>query len=176
MFNPARSDFHTLCMHDHPAGFTWGNTAASTVAVLPEDGFPYLWWAATTPCTSVYVPVAAAGYRLPPELEAAGLEHGAGPHPEHVRRDSHLPGSYWWTFQTLLEAVAGDGHGASYRERQPVVRARFDALQRAWLDEVAGLSDGGSAGQWDELTPQCVGEALDTARELVRGFEPVLGV
>lgn len=175
MFNPARPDFHTLCMHDHPAGFTWGNTAASTIAVLPEEGMPYVWWAATTPCTSVYVPVAVAGYRLPPELEAAGREHGTGPHPEQVRPDASAPGSYWWAFQALLEAVAGDRHGSSYRERQPVVRARFDQLQQAWLDEVAALSAGASAGQWEELTRRCVGEALDTARDLLRGFPAVPG-
>jgi secernin len=26
LFNPARPDFLPLCMHDHPAGFTWVNT------------------------------------------------------------------------------------------------------------------------------------------------------
>jgi hypothetical protein len=46
---PARPDFLTLCMHDHPAEFTWGNTAASAVAVLPEAGEPFMWWAAAHP-------------------------------------------------------------------------------------------------------------------------------
>ena len=40
VFNPARPDFLSLCMHDSPAGFTWGNTAASVIA-RPAASVPY---------------------------------------------------------------------------------------------------------------------------------------
>jgi len=166
-FNPARPDFHTLCMHRHPAGFTWGNTAASMVAVLPRDCTPYLWWAATTPCTSVYVPVSALGDRLPDVLGRAGTAQGTGPDPETAAHDSYADGSYWWTFQSLLETVCGDELGSRYDERRPVVRACLDALQDRWVAEVDRLAAGGAPEGWDALTDRCVVEAMTAARELV---------
>jgi secernin len=170
-FNPARPDFHTLCMHAHPSGFTWGNTAASMIAVLPGAARPYVWWAATTPCTSVYIPVAVTETSLPAPLSTAGVAHGAGPNPEQVPADTKSPGSFWWSFQTLLEAVAGDTDGERYHERQPEVRARFDQLQQHWLKQVDELGTNATDEQWHALTEQCVAEAQDTADGLVRDFE-----
>jgi secernin len=167
-FNPARPDFHTLCMHAHPSGFTWGNTAASMVAVLPTTGRPYVWWAATTPCTSVYIPVAATETSLPAVLSAAGAAHGTGPNPERAAADGPAPGSFWWSFQTLLETVAGDAHGAEYHARQPEVRTRFDQLQQQWLKQVDELGGDATDEQWRALTEHCVAEAHATADELVR--------
>jgi secernin len=169
-FNPARPDFHTLCMHAHPSGFTWGNTAASMIAVLPEAGRPYVWWAATTPCTSVYVPVAVTETSLPASLSRAGVAHGAGPHPERVPADAPSPGSFWWSFQTLLESVVGDTDGGRYHERQPEVRLRLDRLQQRWLAQVAELATDATDAHWRALTEECVAEAQHTARELVRDF------
>jgi hypothetical protein len=103
LFNPARPDFLTLCMHDHPAGFIWGNTAASMVAVLPEAGEPFMWGAAATPCTSIYLPVSVMAPDLPAVLAKAGTQHGAGPNPERAAADNYSTDSYWWTFQRLLE-------------------------------------------------------------------------
>ncbi len=170
-FNPARPDFHTLCMHEHPAGFTWGNTASSVIAVLPTKATPYMWWAAATPCTSVYLPVAVTGAQLPPTLSRAGTQHGEGPNPEEAADDRFSAGSYWWTFQTLLETIAGDARGSVYLERQPLVRARFDELQQRWLDEVDALAADGSPAQWDALTERCTHEALVTAQQLLDEFQ-----
>lgn len=169
-FNPARPDFHTLCMHEHPAGFTWGNTASSTIAVLSDEGQPYVWWAATTPCTSVYLPVRVNGRGLPAALTTAGTQDGSGPNPETVAADTSAPASYWWSFQNLLEAVAGDAKGSKYRERQPEVRLRFDAIQQRWLKEVSGLVVEGTDAQWQAFTGDCVHEAQVAADELVRDF------
>ena len=169
-FNPARPDFHTLCMHAHPSGFTWGNTASSMISVLPRGVRPYVWWAATTPCTSVYVPVAVTGSPLPAALSTAGTQHGAGPNPERVAADNSAPGSYWWAFQDLLEAVAGDPDGSGYHERQRQVRSVFDRLQQQWLGQADDLADDGTDEQWQALTEQCVTEAHAAAHHLVRGF------
>lgn len=171
-FNPARPDFHTICMHAHPSGFTWGNTASSTIAVLPGSAAPYVWWAAATPCTSVYVPVAVAAGQPPDALSVAGTQHGAAsPDPEEVAvPDGSAPGSYWWSFQDLLESVAGDAEGSHYAERQPQVRARFDELQQRWLKQVDELGVNGTPGEWQALTAQCVAEARRTADDLVREF------
>lgn len=168
-FNPARPDFHTLCMHDHPAGFTWGNTATSTIAVLPSAGRPYMWWAAATPCTSVYIPVTPGSGGLPQSLSRAGVHHAAGPNPEAAENDSAAADSYWWTFQQLLETVTGETLGTSYFERQPVVRARFDQLQAQWLDAVEELTQANASEEaWTALTSRCVDESQRTAHELIQ--------
>jgi secernin len=169
-FNPARPDFHTLCMHAHPSGFTWGNTAASMIAVLPTTARPSVWWAAATPCTSIYIPVALTGTPLPTALSTAGTQNGTGPHPEQAHADLSTAGSYWWSFQNLLEAVAGDADGSRYHERQPQVRTRFDELQQRWLKQVDDLATGGTDRQWRQLTEHCVAEAQAAADELVREF------
>jgi secernin len=158
-------------MHAHPSGFTWGNTAASAIAVLPERGRPYLWWAAATPCTSLYVPVSARAGRLPAQLGKAGRHAPAGADPERAGADACADDSYWWIFQRLLEAVAGDELGSRYDERQPVVRKRFDALQERWLGEVDGLVRRDAPEEaWGDLTDRCVGESRATAQELLKQF------
>jgi secernin len=170
-FNPARPDFHTLCMHEHPAGFTWGNTAASLIAVLPADGRPHFWWGATTPCTSLYIPVAATETALPSVLGTAGAAAGTGPNPEDAVVDTPTGESFWWSFQTLLETVAADGNGTGYRDRQPVVRARFDQMQQMWLKQVEELGANATDEEWRALTEHCVAEAHATADELARTLQ-----
>jgi secernin len=170
-FNPARPDFLTLCMHDHPSGFTWGNTAASVIAVLPTQGRPYLWWAATTPCTSVYIPMTPGG-GVPEVLSCAGSYTATSPNPEKADRDTYAERSYWWTFQRLLETVAGDNLGTRYNERQPVVRQRFDHLQARWLHAVDDLAQTNAPEEaWTELTSRCVTEARTSAQALIRELQ-----
>ncbi len=169
-FNPARPDFLTLCMHEHPAGFTWGNTAASLVAVLPESADPYLWWAAATPCTSVYLPVGMVSTRLPDALHRAGTARGAGPNPEKAEPDAYRQDSYWWTYQALLEVVCGDELATRYPEHQPRVRERLDPLQEAWAQEVTALGTAATTEQWDDLTSRCTEQSMAVARELIDEF------
>lgn len=169
-FNPARPDFLTLCMHDSPAGFTWGNTAASVIAV-PGGSTPYWWWAPTTPCTSLYVPVAAVGCELPHGLSAAGTAAGTGPNPETAILDEPDAASYWWTFQRLLEAVRGDVDGTRYAERQPRVRAVFDPLQAEFIAATERLErSGADRSGWDELTRHCAGLGRRAAETLLMEF------
>jgi len=171
-FGAARPDFHTLCMHEHPSGFTWGNTAASMIAVLPREGAPYFWWAATTPCTSVYLPIFPLGTSLPPSLGKAGAGQGSGPTPDTARLDSPDGASFWWLFQGLLETVAGDQLGHAYAERQPIVRARLDDLQTAWSVQARALQETGADGrQWDALTARCTEQAWQAAAELLDRFQ-----
>ncbi len=68
-FNAALPDLLTLCMHEHPAGFTWGNTASSAIFVLPSepDRLPHLWWTPATPCTGVYLPVSSSTQATSPK-------------------------------------------------------------------------------------------------------------
>jgi secernin len=151
-FNAARPDFMTLCMHSHPSGFTWGNTASSAVFVLPaDDRPPHLWWAAATPCTSVYVPVFLGD--LPEVLGRAGTD------------------SYWWTFQRLLDAAKGDALGGSFADRQPQARAAFDPLEAAWRAELDDLLEGAAdAEALAAFTRRCFEQALAEANGLLDGF------
>ncbi len=179
-FNAALPDFLTLCMHSHPSGFTWGNTASSAIFVLPPDGRPpYLWWAAATPCTSVYVPVFVGG--LPEALGRRGTARPAGFNPERAPQDEPAGDSYWWTFQRLLDAVKGDVLGTAYADRHPLVRDAFDPLESAWraeLDEVLAAAaelrsgDGrdAAAEPLAAFTRRCVERALAAADGLLDRF------
>jgi len=170
-FNAARPDFLTLCMHAHPAGFTWGNTAASMVTRIPAGGPPLMWWNAVTPCTGVYVPVSVVGGALPAVLGAAGTASGTGPNPELADLDRSAEGSYWWTFQRLLEAVAGNDLGGRYDERQPILRSELDPLQREFVSDADALTVTRAGPQdWDALTARCVARAHDAAGELLTRF------
>ncbi|SDT31625.1 C45 family peptidase [Microlunatus soli] len=168
-FNAARPDFLTLCMHDSPAGFTWGNTAASVIAV-PGAPTPYWWWAPTTPCTSVYLPI-AVGTDPPPALGTAGSASGTGPNPELASVDGPAPGSYWWTFALLLEAVCGNPDGTRYADRQPRVREILDPLQDRFLADAAELeSRGAPAEDWQHLTRRCAAAAQAAVDRLLADF------
>jgi secernin len=187
-FNAARPDFLTLCMHSHPSGFTWGNTASSAVCVLPAGERPaYLWWAAVTPCTSVYVPVFVDALGLPETLARPGTAPAGSVNPERAPEDSPADGSYWWTFQRLLDAAKGDALGSAFNDRQPEVRAAFDPLETAWRAEVhevlaeaaaARAQRGREAGAevLAAFTHRCVDEALATADELLERFSRVAGL
>ena len=170
-FNPARPDFHTLCMHQSTSGFTWGNTAASTITVLPEDGTAVMWWAPVTPCTSVYLPVVVGGNSVPGLLATAGTARGTGPNPEQAEQDRYAEDSLWWRFQRLLELVTGDEHGSAYHDRQPVVRAAFDSLQAEFLEAAQTLSHrDADPAAWAALTDSCVQRAGSAADQLIGKF------
>jgi secernin len=176
-FNAARPDFMTLCMHSHPSGFTWGNTASSAIFVLPPDARPpYLWWGAATLCTSVYVPVFVDAGRLPEVLERAGSARPTTCNPERAPEDAPADDSYWWTFQRLLDAVKGDALGSAFPERQGQVRESFDELEAASRAELDGILDSvaasGDAGAETlaAFTQRCADRALVAANELLERF------
>jgi secernin len=171
-FNPARPDFLSLCMHESTAGFTWGNTAASTIVTLPAGGSAVMWWAATTPCTSIYVPLTVHSGGVPDVLSRAGTARGAGPNPEEAPEDGYADDSYWWRFQRLLDKVNGDALGNAYRERQPLVRSVLDELQLQFVAEADALADRDAPGsEWADLTRSCVDRACATVEELTRKLD-----
>jgi secernin len=181
-FNAARPDFMTLCMHSHPSGFTWGNTASSAIFVLPpDDRPPHLWWAAATPCTSVYVPVFVDAGALPEVLDRAGSARTTSCNPERAPADAPAEGSYWWTFQRLLDAVKGDALGSAFAARREHVRDTFDQLEIAWRAELDDVLENAAAlrsrhGRDAEaemlaaFTRQCVDRALAAANGLLEQF------
>lgn len=180
-FTAGLPDLPTLCMHDSPAGFTWGNTASSTIVRLPHDTdrLTHLWWAPTTPCTSVYLPVFPAAAHVPHEL-------GMPPAPECPQPPEDLPTtdrdtqSYWWRFQHLLDRIKGSDQAWTFHERRRRARHAFDPLEQQWAEELPGveqraaalLRDGDERGRvlLAQFTHRCFRQALDTCGTLLDAF------
>jgi secernin len=144
-FNAARPDFLTLCMHEHPAGFTWGNTAASLILEQGEneDDLTVLWYTPLPPCVGAYVPIfPQAVVATPSGLPAALLRPAPldtiRP-PEDVGRPHFDPASYWWRFQNVLDVAKGDATASDFTRRHASARARFDPLEAEWKAEVHAL-------------------------------------
>ncbi|MFC5676635.1 C69 family dipeptidase [Aeromicrobium endophyticum] len=140
----SRPDFHTLCMHEHPSGFTWGNTAASMIVELHDDpDRPVtIWWSPVTPCTGVYLPV-YVGAELPPSTLLPARSGSADPR-DHTQ-PVHDPESLWWQWQLLLDA-AKDPVTRDFTGRAAILREAFDRLEDEWTrvtvdpDDLAGFS------------------------------------
>jgi secernin len=177
-FDAADPDFHSICMHVSPAGFTWGNTASSCVAVLPKsaDEIPVFWWTPGPPCNGCYVPFFVHGDRLPAVVSTAGtFGKQVCPAPE-AATDEFSAESYWWLFRRLNDAVKGDPvHSIPgfYPARNRLVRARFDALEqefKAQLPDV--LSAAQALGKADpralnDFTAACVERVTAALTELL---------
>lgn len=179
-FDPADPDFLTICMHASPARFTWGNTASSCVAPLPRDEAtpPVFWWTPGPPCNGCYVPFFVHGSELPAIVSRAGTAGTSVTPPQRAAADTWAPDSYWWLFRQLLDAVKGDELGSRpgcYPARNPLVRARFDELERAFAAELPEVqrryAETGAAEVLDRFTAECVQRVVGAARELLRTFE-----
>jgi dipeptidase len=109
-------------MHPEPAT---GATAASMVAELGRERPIIAWCAQTTPCTSVFLPV-AVGAALPDALIAGTGEPDRG--------------STWWLLKALGDEVMREPAG-----RTLAVQRVWHAWERELQAEVAG--DRASAGR-----------------------------
>ncbi len=138
-FHPFLPDFQTICMHDSPAGFTWGNTATSVVIEFPStsDALPLVWTAYGPPCCSAYI--AYSFDEAIPETAAAvgtaGLNVVAA---DKAPIDSFQPQSLWWRLRRLIAAVKEDPH-----RRRDEMRRMFDAVESDFLETASdGLQRG----------------------------------
>ncbi len=131
MFSPYLPDLLTLCMHDSPAGFTWGNTATSVIVDIDSGAPPssLCWSCYQPPCTSVYLPF-ALDTDLPPALTTPGTAGLRSEPPGSVAVDTFDEGSLWWRLYRLLGAVSRDP------ARRGGVRARFNAIEKRALEAV----------------------------------------
>jgi secernin len=119
-------DFHTICMHDSPAGFTWGNTATSVIVELdPETNTPPLFWLAyLPPCSSVYTAFQFSD-SIPDIFKSAGRARLRVSNPTTAVRDEFDEKSLWWRLHRIVTALAG----------KP--KSHYDELR--WLfDEIEG--------------------------------------
>jgi secernin len=184
-FDPGDPDFLSLCMHVSPAGFTWGNTASSCVAVIPQSdvGLPVFWWTPGPPCNGCYVPFFVNGSKLPEAVSLAGTFGKKVVPPPDAGEDRFAPGSYWWLFRRLEDCVKGDpirSLPGCYPMRNPQVRARFDPLEQEFEAEIPRVME--KAVTWrksdpeaavsllDEFTESCVQKVILSVEDLLREF------
>lgn len=152
-FNASRPDFLTLCMHEHPSGFTWGNTAASTIVELgtDPDDLTVVWWTPLPPCIGAYLPIFLEAPELPHTLQLPAPHTDILP-PEKHTQSAFDPKAFWWRAQNLLDAAKGDVLGSQFTNRQSVIRQRFDLLECGWARSVTSLRDAWRRGGNDERT------------------------
>lgn len=193
-FNAAIPDFLTVCMHDSPAKFTWGITAATNVFVLPAKGadiVPVAYYAANVPCCSVFVPFYVDGTRMPEGVERAGLSGKVVTDPTTTTVWGFTEDSYWWQFDRLRMLVGGDErkereevvrYGYRYNERQPAVRAEFTTLEQDFIRgekrinrQARALIDSGkraeAAALLDGYSAKCSAAALAKCKALIADFQ-----
>ena len=105
-----------ICMHPVRGDGASGNTAASLVADLCDDGsrLPIYWTSMYSPCLGVFLPTFLQG-DLPPALSLGGAEPSLA--------------SVWWTFHRLAQAVL-----EIPGRRAAEVRARWAGLQSELLE------------------------------------------
>lgn len=184
LFNPADPDVLTLCMHESPAGFTWGNTAASTIVVQPKraNEAPVFWWTPAPPCNGCYVPFFVAPGAVPPIVAQPGSRYApdAVVPADEALPDTYAANSYWWLFHRLMEATSGGAgqRGPRYSDRNRIVRARFDALEAEFEAELPRILEQhggapaapGAAAVLAGFTHRCIERVVSTAEALLRQF------
>ena len=188
-FDAADPDFHSLCMHVSPAGFTWGNTATSCVAMLPKSAseLPVFWWTPGPPCNGCYIPCFVHGNGLPSIVSQAGtFGKRVVPPPEAVP-DEFDSNSYWWLFRRLMDRVKGDpikSIPGYYPVRNGLVREQFDVLEQQFESQLPQVMSQAVASRkpdgeidrtiLDRFTTTCVDQVVSVLHDLLRQFgEPL---
>jgi len=146
-FHPFLPDFLTICMHESPAGFTWGNTATSMVVEIdPADPVaPPCWVCYLPPCTGVYMAFPLS-FLLPDTVTRAGTA-GKGVWPAaEAPADGFSPVSLWWRFHRIVGAVRKDP-----LRRHKEVREVLDPLEQRYLKEVGEIMKGAPDSRNDKL-------------------------
>lgn len=184
-FDAADPDFQSICMHVSPAGFTWGNTSTSCIAVLPKDDgeIPVFWWAPGPPCNSCYVPFFVDGSMLPEIVSEAGSFGKVLTPPIDAREDGYSPRSYWWQFRRLMDLTKGDPVASLpgyYDKRNRIVRSCFDELEYSFqrelpkvIEEVREISRkdrNNRAKILDQFTGQCIKQVITAVEKLLHDF------
>lgn len=108
-FHQFLPDFHTICMHHSPSGFTWGNTATSIIIELNpnEDVLPPFWLCYLPPCMGVYNAYPFSDH-LPDMVTHPGKSGLQVWRATDAPKDTFDSGSLWWRFNRILEGVLAD--------------------------------------------------------------------
>lgn len=160
-------DFHTVCMHDSPAGFTWGDTAASIVLALrpDEDRPPLIWTCYLPPCGGIYLPFAFAD-NLPDAVLRAGTAGLGSRKPANTKRDRFSEDSLWWRMHRLVKALS-----LAPEKRIKELRSILDPLESRLLRQ-AGEADLGEdsidPADWNHMMSRAMSGLLKKLGALER--------
>ena len=121
---------------------------------------------------------------LPEIVSRAGRFGNRVVPPPQVTEDAFSFDSYWWLFRQLMDQTKGDpitNLPGYYASRNPVVRERFDALERDFEAELPDVAKGAVASNCidaqeralvlDEFTQDCVHRVVATLHSLLEEFE-----
>ncbi len=170
-FNAFLPDLLTLCMHDSPAGFTWGNTATSVIVEIDPDapGSSPMWSCYQPPCTSVYI-AGTLDAAMPGEFGRAGTAGLRNESPATVPPDTFLADSLWWRLYRVLGGVA-----RSPASRRAALRARFDPIEARALERVRSLG-GKPAAEHAAAMSRVAREQLDELARVLDDLEREWGL
>ncbi len=170
-FSPFLPDFQTICMHDSPAGFTWGDTATSLVVDLDPSGKqpPTIWFAYLPPCSTLFFPwVPFVGDGLPESVGRAGRTGLQVAKPETIEADRFDEDSLWWRLHRLIRFIGEDPEA-----RQSRVRALFDPIESDLLRK------SGKGHSPTEISPTEINaltaSALERVGQILEEFEQEWG-
>ncbi len=155
-FHPFLPDFHTICMHDSPSGFTWGNTATSVVVELdPENPAPPLFWTAyLPPCTSLYTAIPFGEIR-PETVGRAGNAGLSVWRPQDAPEDGFVESSMWWRIHRVVEEVRKNP-----LKRWQEVKELLCPIEVAHVNKIVGFRPGGGEGE-NTAIEKLVAEHID---------------
>jgi secernin len=134
-FNAYLPDFLTICMHDSPAAFTWGNTATSVVIEIDPDSpasSPY-WCCYQPPCSGVYL-ACSMDAGLPAPVSEPGTAGLRSESPLSAPKDGYRRESLWWRMFRIVGAIA-----KSPIERRALARSLFDPIEESSFARVRKL-------------------------------------
>jgi dipeptidase len=127
-------EYFTICGHNDIQGDT-------TASMVVAGDRATRWFALSSPCTGVYLPLYVEG-KVPETLT-------------HAARELE-PESAWWRFNRLQRAVVEDFAG-----RLPRVREAFDRLESEWLGR------GDPSGNPSAVMEEATARALETCDRLL---------
>ncbi|MFQ5864110.1 MAG: C69 family dipeptidase [bacterium] len=134
-FHQYLPDFLTLCMHDSPAGFTWGNTATSVVVELDQnnDSLIPFWLCYLPPCSGIYLAYFLSAI-LPEPVTSPGKIGLQVLSPSEASKDEFSESSLWWRFHRLVEEIRKDP-----LKRHQEIRALLDPIEKEYISRVKNL-------------------------------------
>ncbi len=163
-FDVYTPDFLTICMHDSPSGFTWGNTATSFVVEIdPNNPLATPFWCCyQPPCSSVYLPFTMET-TLPPAVASPGTAGFLSESPATAPKDSFSDESLWWRLYRVLDAVK-----ANPIKRREELRSYFDLVELSghhWVETLPAL---GATERASKTAAQIESQMLEVDEILAR--------
>lgn len=131
-FSEYLPDFLTICMHDSPAAFTWGNTATSVIVEIDPQSpvsSPY-WCCYQPPCSGVYM-AHTMDTGIPEAVSAAGTAGLRSESPAAAPKDGFRKDSLWWRMYRIVGAIS-----RSPVERRARARSLFDPIEEEYLARI----------------------------------------